>query len=103
MDAASGPCGAGQGKEGEQKGEQVRAGSAHVTAIGTAFDVRMSEDRTVVAGTVEFRAMPQIAANAPDKSDTSTVAELPPNPAPSAGLQFPPPGRPTLYRKERER
>jgi transmembrane sensor len=42
----------------------VRAGSAQVTAIGTAFNVRMSENRTVVAvteGKVEFVAIPKIA------------------------------------------
>lgn len=38
----------------------VRAGSTQVTAVGTAFNVRMSDDRTVVAvteGKVEFVAM----------------------------------------------
>ncbi len=39
----------------------VQAGSANVTAVGTAFNVRMSEDRTVVAvteGKVEFFVAP---------------------------------------------
>lgn len=46
----------------------VQAGSAQVTAIGTAFNVRISEDRTVVAvteGKVVFAVTPRISSTSP--------------------------------------
>lgn len=52
----------------------VTAGLTRVTAVGTAFNVRMSDDRTVVAvieGKVEFTAIPLIA---PALGDTAAVS-----------------------------
>lgn len=46
----------------------VQAGAARVTAVGTAFNVRMSDDRTVVAvtdGRVELAAVPKMVAASP--------------------------------------
>jgi transmembrane sensor len=59
----------------------VRAGPTQVTAIGTAFNIRRSANRTVVAvleGKVELVAEPQSKANAPatesDRHDESRVS-----------------------------
>lgn len=52
----------------------VNVGTAHVTAIGTAFNVRLSDDRTVVAvteGKVEFVAIPKQAASSSTESPGS--------------------------------
>lgn len=54
----------------------VRAGTTRVRALGTAFNVRMSGDRTVVAvteGEVEFVADVPVATSAPVSSATSRL------------------------------
>jgi transmembrane sensor len=55
----------------------VRAGSALVTAVGTAFNVRRSDDRTVVAvteGVVEFVGTPENAPAPTEKRATAAHA-----------------------------
>jgi transmembrane sensor len=55
----------------------VTAGLAQVTAVGTAFNVRMSDDRTVVAvteGKVEFVAIPATAPVADEMIASSISA-----------------------------